>query len=102
MKNSFVKKLGLTAASAAVFGLVSSGVFISVNGVYDKVSAPAAQEAGAVAGESSVSGTTIGNAMNDNSVTTAEADANAAGTEGAANDNVVDADYKDIKDENNQ
>ena len=74
MKNSFVKKLGLTAASAAVFGLVSSGVFISVNGVYDKVSEPAAQEAGAVAGESSTSG----NAMNDNSVTTAEADANAA------------------------
>ena len=36
MKNSFVKKLGLTAASAAVFGLVSSGVFISVNGVYDR------------------------------------------------------------------
>ncbi len=31
-----------------------------------------------------------------------QADANAAGTEGAANDNVVDADYKDIKDENNQ
>ena len=78
MKNSFVKKLGLTAASAAVFGLVSSGVFISVNGVYDKVSAPAAQEAGAVAGESSTSGTTIGNAMNDNSVTTAEANASAA------------------------
>lgn len=78
MKNSFVKKLGLTAASAAVFGLVSSGVFISVNGVYDKVSEPAAQEAGAVAGESSTSGTTIGNAMNDNSVTTAEANANAA------------------------
>ena len=74
MKNSFVKKLGLTAASAAVFGLESSGVFISVNGVYDKVSEPAAQEAGAVAGESSTSG----NAMNDNSVTTAEADANAA------------------------
>ena len=78
MKNSFVKKLGLTAASAAVFGLVSPVVFISVNGGNDKVQAPAAQEAGAVAGESSVSGTTIGNAMNDNSVTTAEADANAA------------------------
>lgn len=31
-----------------------------------------------------------------------QADANAAGTEGAANDNVVDADYKDVKDENNQ
>lgn len=31
-----------------------------------------------------------------------QADANAAGTEGVANDNVVDADYKDIKDENNQ
>ena len=28
MKNSFVKKLGLTAASAAVFGLVSSGVVL--------------------------------------------------------------------------
>lgn len=31
-----------------------------------------------------------------------QAGASAAGTEGAANDNVVDADYKDIKDENNQ
>ena len=31
-----------------------------------------------------------------------QADANAAGTEGAANDNVVDADYKDVTDENNQ
>ena len=31
-----------------------------------------------------------------------QADANAAGTEGVANDDVVDADYKDIKDENNQ
>lgn len=31
-----------------------------------------------------------------------QADANAAGTEGASNDNVVDADYKDVKDENNQ
>ncbi len=31
-----------------------------------------------------------------------QAEANAAGTEGAANDNVVDADYKDVKDENNQ
>ncbi|MGN1039767.1 MAG: molecular chaperone DnaK [Oscillospiraceae bacterium] len=31
-----------------------------------------------------------------------QADANAAGTEGTANDNVVDADYKDVKDENNQ
>lgn len=31
-----------------------------------------------------------------------QAGASAAGTEGASNDNVVDADYKDIKDENNQ
>lgn len=31
-----------------------------------------------------------------------QAEANAAGTEGATNDNVVDADYKDVKDENNQ
>ena len=31
-----------------------------------------------------------------------QASANAAGTEGTANDNVVDADYKDVKDENNQ
>ncbi|MBQ3876297.1 MAG: molecular chaperone DnaK [Oscillospiraceae bacterium] len=31
-----------------------------------------------------------------------QAGASAAGREGAANDNVVDADYKDIKDENNQ
>lgn len=31
-----------------------------------------------------------------------QADANATGTEGTANDNVVDADYKDVKDENNQ
>lgn len=31
-----------------------------------------------------------------------QADANAAGTEDAANDNVVDADYKDVKGENNQ
>ena len=31
-----------------------------------------------------------------------QADANAAGTESTANDNVVDADYKDVKDENNQ
>ena len=31
-----------------------------------------------------------------------QASANAAGTDGAANDNVVDADYKDVKDENNQ
>lgn len=31
-----------------------------------------------------------------------QAGASAAGTEGASNDNVVDADYKDVKDENNQ
>ncbi|MEE3405054.1 MAG: hypothetical protein VZR73_13300, partial [Acutalibacteraceae bacterium] len=76
MKNYLLKKLGLTAASAAVFGLVSSGVFISVNGAYNKVSEPVAQEAGAVAGE--VNGNTVENTMKDDSITTAEADANAA------------------------
>ena len=76
MKNYLLKKLGLTAASAAVFGLVSSGVFISVNGAYNKVSEPVAQEAGAVAGE--VNGNTVENTMKDDSITTAEANANAA------------------------
>ena len=76
MKNYLLKKLGLTAASAAVFGLVSSGVFISVNGAYNKVSEPVAQEAGAVAGEEN--GNTVENTMKDDSITTAEADANAA------------------------
>ena len=76
MKNYLLKKLGLTAASAAVFGLVSSGVFISVNGAYNKVSEPVAQEADAVAGE--VNGNTVENTMKDDSITTAEANANAA------------------------
>ncbi len=75
MKNNLVKKLGFTAASAAVFGLVSSGVFISVNGAYDKITTPAAQEAGAVAGEEVTGGTASAgsdNVLDDDSVKTAD------------------------------
>ena len=54
MKNNTLwKKLGLTTALAATFGLVSSGVFLSVNGVAQSASAKqTAIEATAQAGNS--------------------------------------------------